>query len=121
MKEQKLTGQKELKSNVRKDSYLKYLNKYPLYSTLLILKEYEDKEMYEECSIIKKALDEYNEIKIKGVVNKKMPFEDITLPTHISTYKTDKFQNLLRKYGAEVDEKEAKEKAQLIKINLPIK
>ena len=113
--------QKEDKSIARKKSYLKYLNKYPLYSTLLVLKDYEDKELYEECSIIKKALDEYNEIQIKGVVANKIPDEDIYLPTKLSSYKDEKFQAILKRYGAEVEEKVALEKAKLIKLNLPVK
>lgn len=114
MTEQKqiLTQPKEVKSIARIKSYISYIEKFPLYSTLIVLDEYEQDENYEECAIIKKALDEYNKTQFK--VSK------ISSPTRLIDYKGEKFQNILKKHNIVVDEKHAQEKATLIKLKLPL-
>ena len=114
-------SQKEQNLIVKKAKYIKYLSDYPLYATLLVLKDYEEEEKYEECHIIKSALDDYNKVSIKGTINEKLQDEEIQLPTHITEYYSDKFQKILTKYGIEVEEEDAKKKAKRIKINIPIK
>lgn len=113
------TEQTEEKLIARKDKYISCLERYPLYSMLLVLDEYVKKEWYEECAIIKKALDEYN---ITQVNTKKA--QDITgpivFPTSLEGYNSKKFQSLLKKYDIIVDEKTAKEKATRIKLKLPV-
>lgn len=85
---------------------------------LLVLDEYEKREYYEECAIIKEALDEHNSNFMKEVrsVSKNIPF-----PTNLVDYESEKFQKILDKYGVVVTKKVAKEKATLIKLKLPIK
>lgn len=114
-------SQKEQNLIARKNKYLKYLSDYPLYSTLLVLKDYEEEEKYEECYIIKSALDDYNTFKIKGIINDKIQEEEILLPTHINQYYSKTYQKILNKYGIEVEEEDAKKKAKRIKINIPVK
>lgn len=111
--------QKEVNSNARVESYLSYIKKYPLYSTLLVLEEYEGLELYEECAIIKKALDEYNRTRVNKVEVTKWT-GDIEFPTKLSVYKSDKFQKVLEGYNIKVGSKEAKDKATLIKLKLPL-
>lgn len=120
-----MTGQKQVSislkekiSSARVSSYLKCIEKYPLYSILLVLDEYEKRELYEECFFIKKALDEYNNSKIKKHKNIIGP---IDFPTSISDYRKPSFQKVLEKGKIIVEEKLAKEKATLIKLKLPIK
>jgi hypothetical protein len=97
-----------------------YIQKYPLYSTLLVLDEYEGLELYEECAIIKKALDKYNKTKVNKPVVTQYTGK-IEFPTKLSDYKNEKFQRILRGYKIEVKEKEAKDKATLIKLKLPLR
>lgn len=96
-------------------SYLSYIERYPLYSTLLVLKDYEDAELYEECAIIKNALENY-EVKYKSKLPKELIF-----PMHVSDYNSKPYQDMMRKLDITVEEKLAKEKATLIKLNLPVK
>ena len=117
---QTLTKQKEAKSTARKQAYISCLERYPLYSTLLVLDEYEGKELYEECAVIKKALDEYNNTKVNiETVNKLTG--PLIFPTRLEEYKEGKFQKILQDYNIIVEEKSAKEKATLIKLKLPVK
>lgn len=113
--EQTLTLPTEVKSTARRETYVTFIERYPVYSILLVLKEYEDKELYEECAIIKNALEDY-----KDKYKTKIP-KDVNFPTHISVYNGEKHQQMLRKFNIVVEEKFAKEKAKLIKIKLPIK
>lgn len=121
MTEQKqiLTKQREKRLTARKKEYLSCIERYPLYSVLLVLSEYSNKEWYEECAIIKTALDEYNTTKVN---TKKI--KDITgpiiFPTSLDGYKSQNFQKVLRDYNIIVGEKVAKEKATLIKLKLPV-
>ncbi len=110
----KSTLQKEDKSIVRKKKYLSFIERYPLYSLLLVYKEYQDEELYEECAIIRDALKEH-----KDKYQNRFP-ADINIPTHISEYETSAHQAMLEKYNIVVEEKVAKEKAALIKLKLPI-
>lgn len=114
-----LTKQTEQKLTARKQAYISCIERYPLYSILLVLDEYVKKEWYEECAIIKKALDEYN---ITKVNTKKV--NDITgpiiFPTSLDGYNSEKFQKVLQQYNISVEEKAAKEKARLIKLKLPV-
>lgn len=95
-------------------SYLSYIERYPLYSTLLVLKDYEDSEMYEECSLIMDALKNY---KVKH--EDKLP-EEVNFPMHISDYWSKPYQDMMKRLDITVEEKLAKEKATLIKLNLPV-
>lgn len=110
-----LTPQKEQTLIARKNSYISYIEKYPLYSTLLVLKDYEDEELYEECAIIKNALDEY-----KTKYEKQLP-KEVVFPTNITAYTGKQYQDMVRRCNIVVEEKVAKEKATLIKLHLPIK
>lgn len=114
-----LTEQKEEKSTARKEAYISCIERYPLYSILLVLEEYSRKEWYEECAIIKAALDEYNltKVNIKKVNDITGP---IIFPTSLDGYKEKKFQDVMKKYDIVVEEKIAKEKATLIKLKLPV-
>lgn len=112
---QTLKKQRGEQSTARKNSYIKYIEKYPLYSTLLVLKEYEDSELYEECAIIRDAITDYKE-KYK----KTLP-TDLDIPTHVEQYLGDSHQNMMQRENMVVEEKVALEKATLIKLNLPIK
>ena len=104
----------------RKQAYISCIKRYPLYSTLLVLEEYENKELYEECAIIKKALDEYNETKVNTEKVNKIT-GPITFPTSLRDYEGKNFQKVLESYNIKVEEKSAKEKATLIKLKLPVK
>lgn len=95
--------------SVRVEEYLKYLNKYPLYSTLIVLKECEDNENYKECALIKKAIIKHIE---KNGVN---------LPTNLKTYESEEFQQKLKKENKIVSKIKAQNRAKLIKSNLRIK
>lgn len=114
---QKSTLQKEQTSNVdnRRKSYLKYLDRYPIYSTLIVLKEYEDRELYEECGIIKKALIDFKE-QYRDSIPK-----DIKFPMHLSEYQSRENQEFMLANKIKVDDKNAKETAKLIMLNIPIK
>lgn len=90
------------------------MERFPLYSTLLVYKEYEDKELYEECVIIRDALKEYK-LKYTGKI-----FEGMSIPTHISEYESKEHQDTLKRLNIVVEEKTAREKATLIKLNLPV-
>ena len=90
------------------------MERYPLYSTLLVLEEYEKNEIYEECAIIRDALKKY-----KDKYESKFP-NGLKLPMHASVYRGKKCQDMMEKYGIAVEEKEAKEKATLIKLKLPL-
>jgi hypothetical protein len=103
----------------RVESYLSYIKIYPLYSTLIVLEEYEGLELYEECANIKKALDKYN----STVVNSKGATKytgKINFPTKLSDYQSESFQKMLKRYNIKVEEEEAQEKATLIKLKLPL-
>lgn len=102
----------------RRKGYISCIEKYPLYSILLVLDEYVSKEFYEECIIIKEALDEYNETKVKK--NKHL-IGDIIFPTNLTEYKGLKFQKQLLDSNIVVEDSQAKEKATLIKLKLPLK
>lgn len=110
-----LMKQMEDKLTARKNSYLRFLNLYPLHSTLLVLKEYEDKELYLECNIIKKALEEHRD-KVKD----KFPL-GFDFPLRLETYNNEKNRSLLLEHDLLVDEKSAEKRARIIKSNLPIK
>ena len=116
---QTLPQQKEVNSNARVESYLSYIQRYPLYSTLLVLEEYEGLELYEECATIKKALDKYNCTVVNRVGITKYTGK-IEFPTKISQYQSKSFQKILEGYNIKVEEKEAQEKATLIKLKLPL-
>lgn len=81
---------------------------------LLVLKDYEDQELYEECALIRDALKKH-----RDEHSKFQPSEMIT-PKHINEYKSEKHQKILHKFGIKVDDKAAKEKAKLIKLKLPV-
>jgi hypothetical protein len=98
----------------RKRSYVSYIERFPLYSTLIVLKEYEGLALFEECAIIRDALIEY-----KDKYSSNFP-EGLNFPMHLSVYKDAEHQGILEKMGIVVDEKVAKEKATLIKLNLPV-
>lgn len=106
--------QKEKNLTARRDSYVSYMVKYPLYSTLLVLEEYEGKELYEECAIIRDAITEY---RIKH--GSELPRE-LIFPTSIKMYRGKAHQDMLEKLDIVIEDKLAKEKAKLIKINLPV-
>ena len=80
-----------------------------------MLKEYEDAEYYEECAIIRNALQDY-----KDKYANKFP-KELNFPMHISEYKAKAHQDIMRKLDIVVEDKLAKEKATLIKLNLPIR
>jgi len=103
----------------RKDAYISCIEKYPLYSVLLVLEEYSNKELYEECAIIKKALDEYNSTKV-GTQKISDITGPIVFPTSLVGYNSKNFQKILKDYNIVVEEKSAKEKATLIKLKLPV-
>jgi hypothetical protein len=111
--------QKEANSIARVESYLSYIERYPLYSTLLVLEEYEGLELYEECVTIKKALDKYNSTVLnrEGVTKYTGKIE---FPTKLSDYQSESFQKMLKGYNIKVEDKEAQEKATLIKLKLPL-
>ena len=111
----KSTSQKVIPLTVRRDKYISFLKKYPLYSTLMVLKDYEDSEQYEECAIIMSALTKY-----KAEQNNKIP-TDVKFPTHLDMYNGKPYQDMMKKLNIEIEEKSAKEKATLIKLNLPVK
>ena len=111
---QVLTGQKDEKLTARRKSYVSYIERYPLYSTLLVLKDYEDEEYYEECAIIRDAITEYRE-----KYASKLP-KDLMFPISVSQYKNKSHQSLMNRLGLVVEENTAKEKATLIKLNLPL-
>lgn len=116
---QKLTLQKNGESWIaRRKGYISCIEKYPLYSILLVLEEYVSKEFYEECALIKEALDEYNETKVK---KNQHILGDILFPTSLEEYKSQRFQTVLKNYNIIVEDKQAKEKATLIKLKLPLK
>jgi hypothetical protein len=81
----------------------------------LVLQEYEDQELYEECAIIKSAIEDY-----KSKYENKIP-KEIGFPTQLSTYMSKEHQDTLKKYNINIEEESAKEKATLIKLNLPVK
>lgn len=112
---QPLIKQKEAKSIARQGEYFSYIEKYPLFSTLLVLEEYENKEMYLECALIRDAILDY-----KSKYESHLP-KDLKFPTHISTYRGKEHQEMLTRFGINVEESFAIEKAKLIKINLPVK
>ena len=85
-----------------------------MYSTLLVLKDYEDLEFYEECAIIRDALKKY-----KQKYESKFP-KNLKFPMHLSMYNDNAFQKIMEKLNMTVEEKKAKEKAALIKLKLPI-
>lgn len=111
------TPQKEQTSiaSKRKSSYMYYLESYPLYSTLMVLKDYEDEELYEECAIIKNALEEY-----KDKYQTQLP-KEVVFPTHVNDYKGKAYQEMIQRYNITVEDKVAKEKATLIKLKLPVR
>ena len=118
MKEKpELTSQtkKEDLSATRRKAYVSYIERFPLYSTLLVLKDYEDSAMYEECAIIRDALLEYEEKYVS-----KFP-EKIKFPMHLTAYQGKEHQDMLISMKIIVEEKVAREKATLIKLNLPVK
>ena len=108
--------QTENKSIARKKSYLKYLNMYPLQSTLIVLKEYEESQLFMECSIIKKALDEHKEKAIDS-----LPAGLKIYPTNLEMYNSKEIKDFFTKNNLSVNEKSALNKAKLIKANLPVK
>lgn len=108
------TEQTEEKSVSRRKSYLSYIRRYPLYSTLLVLKDYEDQELYEECAIIRDALKEYRDTDAS-----KFPV-GLSFPMHINVYNEKSCQDALKAMNIIVEEKTAKEKATFIKLNLPV-
>lgn len=44
----------------RKDKYIKCINRYGVYTLLILLQEYEQQENYEECDHIYNAINEVN-------------------------------------------------------------
>lgn len=109
------TQQKEEKLIARRNSYVSFIEKYPLYSTLLVLEEYEKNEFYEECAIIRDAIKDY---RVK--YDSKSP-KDLSFPTSLEVYKGKEHQSMLKKFDIVVEDNLAKEKAKLIKLNLPVK
>jgi hypothetical protein len=81
---------------------------------LLVLKDYEDQELYEECALIRDALKEH-----RDKYSKLQPSEMLT-PRHINEYESEHHQKMLHKFGIKTDDKAAKEKAKLIKLKLPV-
>jgi hypothetical protein len=111
----KSTSPKEVPSIARRDKYISFLERYSLYSTLLVLKDYEDTEQYEECAIIFSALVEF-----KSRYDNKIP-TDVKFPTHLDMYNEKPYQDMMERLNIKIEEKSAKEKATLIKLNLPVK
>lgn len=99
----------------RIDKYIYYLEKYNIYSTLLVLDEYEKEERYEECAIIRDALKKY-----KKRFDNKFP-KGVSFPTSMDMYRSRENLDLMKRLNISIDYKSAKDKAKLIKINLPIK
>lgn len=85
-----------------------------MYSTLLVLKDYEEQELYEECAIIRDALIEYRDTDAS-----KFP-KELKFPMHITSYNEKSCQEVLESMDIIVEEKTAKEKATFIKLNLPV-
>ena len=83
----------------REQSYLSYLEKYPVLATLMILEDYEKEEKYEECAVIKRALDK------KG---------DFTKSSQYYSSKEFTPTSLNR------ENKTARKKANYIKLKLPL-
>lgn len=79
-----------------------------------MLKDYEDEEFYEECAIIRDAIKDYKE-----KYASKFP-KELVFPVSVSQYKDKSHQSLMERLGLVVEEKSAKEKATLIKLNLPV-
>ena len=107
--------QKEEKLIARRNSYVSYIKKYPLFSTLLVLEEYENSEMYEECAIIRDAIKEY-----QLEYGSKLP-KGLSFPTSVEAYRAKAHQDMMKNFNIVVEESAAKEKAKLIKLNLPVK
>lgn len=85
-----------------------------MYATLLVLEEYEKTELYEECAIIRDALTDY-----KNNYRNQFP-KEIKFPMHASEYRSKSCQDMLEKHNLTIEDKVAKEKATLIKLNLPL-
>lgn len=98
----------------RKNKYLSYIEKFPYYSTLMVLDDYEKQEIYEECAVIRDAITDYME-KYKD----KLP--NIKFPRHLSEYEGVEHQSLLESKNIIVENKFARDKARLIKIQLPLR
>ena len=79
---------------------------------MLLLDEYEKNEMYEECKIIKDALDDYFEAYGQSLA------KDVMLPTNMAMYLSEKNQDMLKKYNINIDEAVARENAIKIKKEL---
>lgn len=103
-----------MKNVNRKNSYISFLEKYPLCSTLMVLKEYEGKELYEECAVIKNALEEYRDRYIE-----ELP-KNVVFPLHLSVYKSKKYQDKMKELDIEIKQDVLEDKANLIKLHLPI-
>lgn len=98
----------------RQKSYESYINRYPLYSVLMVLEDYENTSNYEECAIIRDALLEYKRKHVDGLSFK------IEFPTHISQYLSKEYQDTLLSLKITIDEELARDKAIIIKTNLPV-
>ncbi len=82
----------------------------------MVLTEYEDLELYEECAIIKKALEEYESKYVKNKIT-----ETIIFPFHLREYNSKAYQDQLLDLNIEVKKETARDKATLIKLRIPIK
>lgn len=112
LKQQK--NPQNLTARSRKDTYVKFLTDFPIGSTLTVLKEYENKEYYEECAIIRDALCEYKE-QTETPLSKVVGF-----PMTIEQYYDKGFQKRLSKY-IEIPQEDIDRKVIDIKNILPIK
>lgn len=79
----------------------------------MVLKDYENEELYEECAIIRDALIEF-----RDKYSSKFP-KGLKFPTSVEEYQSKECQDVMKKLN--IEEKSAKEKATLIKLNLPVK
>lgn len=95
--------------NVVKERYKMFIKSYGIYPILFLLKEYEDKQDFRECTVIYESITGFiSEIKSK---NKKIS-KDLNIPTHLNQiteelfhklelHKSDKFLNT-HKYTKEI-------------------
>ena len=80
----------------------------------MVLNDYETLEQYEECAIIRDSISKYYTKYEKHLKN-------VSTPRSLEQYKDHKHQKMLHKYNIIVEDKLAREKANLIKQHFPIK
>tara|TARA_R100001039_G_scaffold10623_1_gene5572 strand:- start:123452 stop:123754 length:303 start_codon:yes stop_codon:yes gene_type:complete len=75
--------------------YTKGLNNYGLYPTLSLLKEYEEKELYEECAVILAAVEQ--KFKDSNL------FPNNKFPTKIEQFSEEQYKKMFDSFGLEGD------------------